>query len=65
MLQMQIQKIEEDLLASSLRRQKNELQEIIDAIERRDIELEQVLLSVGLIATSLSQIRKHVSFKVA
>ena len=59
MLQMRLPKMEEDILASSLRKQQTQLQEVIDAIERRDIDSEQVRLSLGTLATSLVQIRKR------
>jgi hypothetical protein len=57
---MSIPKIDEDILASSLRRQQIQLQEMIDAIERRDIGLEQVKEKLGWIASNLSHIRRNV-----
>lgn len=60
MIQMSIPKLDEDILASSLKRQYIQLQEIIEAIERRDISLDQVRESLNHVATKLSQIRKRV-----
>lgn len=60
MIQMSIPKLDEDILASSLRRQQIQLAEIIEAIERRDISLDEVRNSLGTLATNLSQIRKRV-----
>lgn len=60
MMQLNIPKIQEDILASSLKRQQMQLAEIIEAIERRDMSLDEVRNSLGMLATNLSQIRKRV-----
>lgn len=64
MIQMSIPKLDEDILASSLKRQYIQLQEIIEAIERRDISLDEVRNSLGTLSTNLSQIRKRVPPKM-
>ncbi len=65
MMQLGIPKIEEDVLASSLRKQVSHLEEIIDGIERRDTDLDQVREMLGWMATNLSQIRKRIPAKAA
>lgn len=55
-------KIEEDVLACSLQRQRNFLTEILDAIERRDISTDQVKDSLRKLEDQLRGLRKNALF---
>lgn len=60
MLQLNIPKLEEDILASSLRQYQSRLKEVLDGIERRTITVQEVQDHLSWVAAGLRTLRKRV-----
>ena len=59
MSQMVISNIEEEVLAVSLRRRRDQLNEIVDAFERRDISVNEINESLKNLEEQLRSLRKR------
>jgi hypothetical protein len=59
MSQMVISNIEEEVLAVSLRRQRDHFNEIVDAFERRDISTDEIKESLKNLEERLRGLRKR------
>ncbi len=57
--QMVISKIEEEVLVVSLRRQRDQMNEIVDAFERRDMSVEEIKESLKSVEERLRGLRKR------